>query len=469
MAEISEILKQIETQTAIYKSLLPLKPQDSERLHKKFRLEFNYNSNHIEGNTLTYGETELLLIFDQTKGNHEHREYEEMKAHDMALVMIEQEATDKERPLTEQFIRQLNDCLLVRPFWKEAITNDGQATRKQIIPGQYKTTPNSVRLQNGEIFHYASPDEVPIKMQELVDWYNQNSAVENPIFLAALLHYKFVCIHPFDDGNGRIARLLMNYVLLKNNYPMVVIKSDKKKEYLAALNHADVGEVDAFVNYIGEQLLWSLDLSIKAAKGESLEETGDYLKEIELIKRKVSRKENIVKSPKIVFETFCNIHDSVWPTVEITLKNFDELFSETRIAHFVNNSPEKIENTPGTNSIVNAFKDAVSSISLLPIKPNTPTDFKIWGYNMTDVQINNIHWVKNFIGLRGAKKNIEYIIALFINFNLNNYLISVVINSIVVFNLTKDYSDSILSEEIKQLNGAIPPPLLEQIKKDLHS
>ena len=69
------------------------------RLDKKLRLEFNYNSNHLEGNTLTYSETELLLIFDETKGNHTHREYEEMKAHDVALQLVKDWATDIKRLL----------------------------------------------------------------------------------------------------------------------------------------------------------------------------------------------------------------------------------------------------------------------------------------------------------------------------------------------------------------------------------
>ena len=87
-------------------------------MDKKIRLEFNYNSNHIEGNTLTYGETELLLIFDKTTGNHELREYEEMKSHDVAFELIKELAFDKEWPLSEMAIKNLHEYCLYARFGK---------------------------------------------------------------------------------------------------------------------------------------------------------------------------------------------------------------------------------------------------------------------------------------------------------------------------------------------------------------
>jgi Fic family protein len=281
------ILSQIEQLKTEWATLQPIDASYAAKLHKKMRLEWNYNSNHIEGNTLTYGETELLLIFDQTKGDHEFREYEEMKGHDVALKMVEDLAKDTERELTESFICNLNKLILKEPFYKEAITSDGQPTRRLIKIGEYKSQPNSVRLQNGEMFHYASPAETPAKMHDLLQWYRQaaEEGSQHPITLATELHYRFVLIHPFDDGNGRISRLLMNYHLLRHDYPPVIIKSADKKNYLRALHEADTGNVAAFVDYVAEQLLWSYEIAIKAAKGESIDEVGDWEKEIELLKK----------------------------------------------------------------------------------------------------------------------------------------------------------------------------------------
>lgn len=282
---------QIRQLSAELKAHLPMKAEYRRVLDEKFRLEFSFNSNQLEGNTLTYGETKLLLIFGETKNQlpHQLREYEEMQAHDVAFNLIREWAGDKSRSLTEADIKELNKIILVRPFWKDALTADGQPTRRLISVGGYKKMPNSVRLQNGEIFEYTSPRDTPIAMGELMDWYRQEEEKGElqPVELAALFHYKFVRIHPFDDGNGRISRLLMNYILLRFGLPPVVVKSADKTNYLSALHQADVGDLQAFIDYIAEQLIWSLEISIRAAKGESIDEAGDLDKRIVLLKKRM--------------------------------------------------------------------------------------------------------------------------------------------------------------------------------------
>ena len=141
-------------------------PDDEERLWRKLRLEWNYNSNHIEGNTLTYDETVLLLLHDQVAGSHPMRDYEEMKAHNVAIELSSSLAA-ADSPLTEADIRELNRILLKEPFWKSAETPDGGVTRKWIEPGKYKTQPNHVRTRTGELHRFAEPEETPARMEEL--------------------------------------------------------------------------------------------------------------------------------------------------------------------------------------------------------------------------------------------------------------------------------------------------------------
>jgi Fic family protein len=296
-------MNRIEQLYSEWISLQPLKPEDKKRLDEKFRLEFNYNSNHIEGNTLTYGQTKLLLIFGDTTGNAKLQDYEEMRAHDVGFNIITQDAKDIERPLSEAFIRELNKTILVRPFWKDAVTDAGQPTRMEVKIGEYKSRPNHVQTATGEIFYYATPEETPIMMKELVEWYNDESDKKelSPIELAALLHYRYIRIHPFEDGNGRIARLLVNYVLIRNNYPPIIIQSKDKDNYLRILHQCDVAvgltasdgasatidSIRPFVKYMNEQLEHSLTISVKAAKGESIEEEDDFAKQLTLLQRRL--------------------------------------------------------------------------------------------------------------------------------------------------------------------------------------
>lgn len=272
--------------------LRPLSREAEDKLWQKLRLEWDFNSNHIEGNTLTYGETMLLLLHDKTTGDHQKREYDEMQAHDLAIHMIKDWAEDKERDITEADIKNLNKIILVKPYWKEALTYDGQPTRRLINVGDYKQYPNSVRLKSGEMFHYASPEETPRKMQELMDWY-KTTDIQHPVYLAAELHYRFITIHPFDDGNGRVARLLVNYVLMRHGYTPIIIKSTDKENYLTALQKADAGDRSAFWDYIALQQIWALELEIKAAKGESIDEPEDIDKEIALLKKEFHQNNTI--------------------------------------------------------------------------------------------------------------------------------------------------------------------------------
>ena len=332
---MNDTFKKIDALQKRLESLQPLPTEIKQKLDKKFRLEFNYNSNHIEGNTLSYGETELLLIFDKTTGNHEMREYEEMKAHDVAFDLIKEWAADDERLISESDIKNLHKILLVRPFWKEALTSDGQSTRREILVGNYKQQPNNVRLQNGEIFQFASVIDTPILMADLMSWFRNKENEMHPASLAAILHYEFVRIHPFDDGNGRLSRLLMNYVLIRHGLPPVVIKAEQKKEYLFALNQADTGNREAFVEFIADQLIWALEISLRAAEGGNIDETEDFDKKMVLLKRKLGEKPGTTIELLYGLDTLnifvANVLIPLAATWEKILKPFETLFLSRKV------------------------------------------------------------------------------------------------------------------------------------------
>ncbi len=263
-----------------------IEAEDEERLWRKLRLEWNYNSNHIEGNTLTYHETELLLLYDRVAGGHPMRDYEEMKAHNVAINHARQIA-NSEQALGEGDVRDLNKILLKEPFYQNAETPDGQPTRKRIVPGRYKTQPNHVRTATGELHRFAEPEETPALMEAWIRDFRRDlsrSAYPLPLFLAES-HWSLVRIHPFDDGNGRTARLITNYVLLRQNLPPMVIKSDHRDRYIGALQSADLGQILSLARFMLENVLWSLVVAIRAAKGESIQDPGDLAKEMDVFVR----------------------------------------------------------------------------------------------------------------------------------------------------------------------------------------
>ena len=225
-----------------WRDLQPLSEKDQEKLNRRFIVDFNYNSNHIEGNTLTYGQTEILLLLGKVIGEADVRDVQEMTASNVGLLMMIEEATVKGTPLTQNFIRNLHKTILREDNTVYCNLPGGMQTSYVIHAGQYKTRPNSVITRYGDKFEYASPEETPGLMGDLVDWYNaaEREGKLSPVELAALFHYRYIRIHPFEDGNGRIARLMVNYILTRHDYPMIVIRSRGKSEYLEALHRADL-------------------------------------------------------------------------------------------------------------------------------------------------------------------------------------------------------------------------------------
>lgn len=166
-------MTEIETLYNEWLSYQPLPEETANRLKQKFMLEFNYNSNHIEGNTLTYGQTELLLLFGKVAEAAQMKDLEDMKAHNIGLKMMIEEASNSERQLSENFIRQLHHTLLREDYKVYRESDTGVVTSYTVHAGQYKTRPNSVITATGERFEYASPEETPALMYDLIEWYKE--------------------------------------------------------------------------------------------------------------------------------------------------------------------------------------------------------------------------------------------------------------------------------------------------------
>lgn len=344
------IMEEIANALALKNQLDSLRPIDKEKeaiIMQKFRLDWNYHSNHLEGNTLTYGETKALILFGITAQGKPLKDTLEITGHNEAINWVI-DLVKGERPLTENFIRELHS-LLLHDSYKESKNADGEIVPRKISAGKYKTMTNHVETVTGEIFYFATPEETPAKMFDLLNWYIEKTKEKNvnPILVAAEFHYRFIRIHPFDDGNGRTARILMNFILMQFGFPPVIIKTEDKANYFAALQMADAGNIEVFINYIAQNLVRSLEIMISGAKGENIEEDDDLDKEIALLEQRLSsfEKKNIPKKHTVIDRTF--VEYFVFTLIEKFFKTnlkFNKLYEEINFyiqlgnkIHYLNN------------------------------------------------------------------------------------------------------------------------------------
>ena len=313
-------------------SLRPISRENEQRIMQKFRLDWNYHSNSLEGNSLTYGETKALILFGITAQGKPLKDHLEIAGHNEAVEWV-MDVVQGFFPLTQAFIRQLHTLLLKESYEVKAITPEGLPTSKKVEIGQYKKQPNHVLTSTGEIFRFATPEETPSMMEELVNWYREQESqpAVNPILLASEFHYRFIRIYPFDDGNGRTARILMNFILMKFNFPPVVIKTSDKTNYLSALQLADAGLIDPFVEYITKNLVSSLELMIRGARGSSIEDPDDLDKELELLSRKINSGDTGDERTNELVETL--FQNSILPLFNAFIENnqkFDRFYYKVR-------------------------------------------------------------------------------------------------------------------------------------------
>ena len=283
-----DTIARIDRLKAELDDLRPLSSDAVGRLTQKLRIEWNYHSNAIEGNVLTLGETRTLILHGLTARGKPMRDHLDIEGHDDAVKAVE-EAVGEDDALNQAFVRNLHKVLLREPYEMPAEAPDGQRAMRPIAVGQYKKTPNNVRTRTGEMHYFAPPEQVQPLMGDLIDWCRSKEAEgEHPIVIAATFHYRFVQIHPFDDGNGRMARLLMNLILMRHGYTIAMVQRDGRDRYIAEIEQAQTtGDLAGFIRYVAKCCRYSLELHLRAARGESIEEPDDIDREIAVFKRSI--------------------------------------------------------------------------------------------------------------------------------------------------------------------------------------
>ncbi len=443
----TELTTQIDSLKNGIDQLGPFSQEIEDKVMQKLRLEWNYHSNAIEGNRLNYGETVAFLMTGITAKGKSLKDHLDIRGHNEAIKFLLDIVKD-ERDLTETDIRSLHEMILVEPYDSPARTADGTPTKKRITLGEYKTSVNHVKTVTGETHYYASTEETPAKMQELMDWYKEASVNKeiHPLILAALFHYKFVAIHPFDDGNGRLSRILMNLILMRTDYPPVVIKMEDRQVYYSNLSLADTGNYFPFIEFVCNYLTSSLNLYIKAIEGGDIDEPEDIDKEIALFKLELQGKLSVKerKSNENVEQIMVKEFDPLFSMIQNKISEFDDFFYDVSFSVSLNKK----------HTFFYDFLGNTLSMKIDQLNEKESITYDFYSTLSLKIYLNEFKGLNNFsttIELQMMFENYEYLI------NIQNS----------TFSLTKQYNQSITEEECNLILRQLIATLKNNIQKNL--
>ncbi len=251
------IQKRIEQKLKTLNSFRPLPAVQVSKLQEQFQIEMTYNSNGIEGNSLTLKETFLVINEGITIKGKPLKDHLEAKDHFEALNYLSDLVEhDKRHTFSEVLIRQLHELIMQETDrdWAGKYRN-----ANVVISGSDHTPPDAT--------------DVSKQMGDFVAWIKDNKKILNPIELAALAQHRLVYIHPFFDGNGRTARLVMNLFLMQAGYPLATVPKNDRKKYYSVLDKADKSDYIPLVQFVARNVERSLNmyLNIVTPKSERKE------------------------------------------------------------------------------------------------------------------------------------------------------------------------------------------------------
>ena len=245
--------KRIDDKLKVLNSFRPLPSSQVAKLQEQFRIEMTYNSNGIEGNSLTLKETFLVINEGLTIKGKPLKDHLEAKNHIEALKYLNELIEhDKQHTVSEVLFRQIHNLVMLETDREWA---GKYRTSNVIIGGSDHTPPEAL--------------EISKKMRSLIEWIKNNQNKLHPIELAAIVHHKIVYIHPFFDGNGRTARIIMNIFLMQVGYPLVIILKNDRKKYYSVLDKTDKGDQAPLISFVAQNVERSLNLYLQIVTPKS--------------------------------------------------------------------------------------------------------------------------------------------------------------------------------------------------------
>lgn len=438
--EIEQIRKQVA-------ALGSLSLEQKKKISYKFRLEWNYNSNSMEGNTLTMDDTKNVMVGNISVDNKPLKDTMEMRGHDKVIEEILRIGKGELR-LSEKRIKDIHTGIMYE---------EDEKHKNEI--GQWKINANYIYNHKGERYDFSAPDEVPEKIHDLLN--RTNAAVDavlknkknapHPIDIAVQFHLEYLAIHPFYDGNGRTARILTNLILVSFGYnPFWIDEKDRKIYYnLISDIQSYEGNKEPFFVYCAELVKRSEQIVLNVAEGKEIAEQDDLDKEIALLAKQWQGKE-LSKSPKLVYDIFGFTETNIILPCETILRKFDKLFQEKRIFKKVNgNEKEK--------TVFDAFK--------IPKSGTIENGKHIYGFDIYQTDVYTIDYQYNQYGLVNAKHDANLAFETEFRFETQSYHINITVDYNTVFHQEFAYGELPESNTLKEIPQKVSKVVLESIKQ----
>lgn len=239
---LDQHLARVQDKKSKLDALRPLPAAALQNIKNSLTLEWTYNSNSIEGNTLTLQETKMVIEDGLTIRGKSLREHFEAVNHQEAIELVEQLVVD-------HYVLNASDILSVHGLVLQKIEKE--------YAGRYRNS--GVRISGA---NFAPPNALKVDalMEDLIHWVNDETNTLDIVLKASIFHHRFVWIHPFFDGNGRTVRLMFNLLLMKAGFPPAIILKNDRKKYYDALNKANMGDYSKLVLLVLQALERSLDI-----------------------------------------------------------------------------------------------------------------------------------------------------------------------------------------------------------------
>lgn len=336
--KMNDIISQIDQKQKQIEAFGKFDAEVQKRINYKFRLDWNYYSNSMEGNSLTRVETRQVMMDNVTIQGKPFKDIAEMRGHDKEVLEIIKMGKGEVR-ISEARIKQMH----------KAIMHEDDSQKINLI-GKWKESNNYIINYKGEKIQFLPFTEVPEAMHSLLN--KTNAAIDNwgkkskdqihPTLLAFQFHLEYVKIHPFYDGNGRTGRLLMNLLLISSGYPPVILKEKDREPYYKYL--ADIqgygANPDLFYRFMGELVVSSQQLILDALAGKDIEDEDDLDKEIEMLKHMQNPPvKKIEKSKAVVKQVLTEVYFPLLEELNNKLSKFNKLFEEHSWTYFEEPTP----------------------------------------------------------------------------------------------------------------------------------